>query len=594
VAAAADAAADDLLVEFGDHRRDVEPDAVAPEDGEVRAVTDRDHGVARFLDLAVVDRAGRVARRRVGEAMGGVLDVDLVEVRAVRELLVFDVGKHGVELLLDVATGLLGERVDEFAVTVLVTVVADVEHVVDEVLARVVAEPVSGVVERLADVLEILLVVALLAGELEVVLHRLGLRAVRDAGDRRNVAELVGHVGVDHAREFDAHHARRDPVVLVVEVGVDVLGQQRLDRFRIGVVVIDDDDRDVVVAERLVSRGVLLGAAVVQHQEERKFLTVAFPVLQREIQIARGVFHLVERRLARQALEQMPFGVGVLVDLVDEPLERELDRDARAHPVAVGVVPDADRAPLEDRPAEQPRDRLEVAPELFEGGPLDERVDVARRGPFLDRGVEALGDCLGVLALENGQRVRLDLDSVLPALGVARDANVVIDVDVGARSDAGLLEDRAGDDTCLVTDVEQRRPAGLFDLDDLPLDVDRLTEDLGQRGDVAQVVVVGDGFDVVLVDRDLLERDVAVGSHLVEFDDELVADAVLAAEVGLVDESGDRIRKIDEHAVIDDAVDGAEVGNPLLDVVGRTVRIEIVDDGGRSPPVPVVRLVGSH
>jgi len=147
-----------------------------------------------------------------------VLDVEAVEVGPAVEGLVFDVARGGVELLLDVALGAGRQELDDLFVTVAV-VTGDAEHVVDEFAAVAVAQPVGGVVERLADVSEVLLVVAHFLREVDVV----GIaspRAVRDAGDGGDVAQVVGQRRVDHPGEFDAHHPGRDAVVLVVEVGL--------------------------------------------------------------------------------------------------------------------------------------------------------------------------------------------------------------------------------------------------------------------------------------------------------------------------------------------------------------------------------------
>lgn len=191
------------------------------EDGEVGTVADGDDRLARLLDLAVVELARGLARRGVGKAVGPLVEVDAVEVGPAVEALVFEVRLRGFELSVHVALGARREELDEFAVALLV-VTADVEHVVDDRRAVVVAQPVGGVVERLAHVEELFAVVALVFGERDVVVHDLRLRAVGQPGDGGDVTQFVGHVEVNHPREFDAHHAGRDAVVLVVEVRVDV------------------------------------------------------------------------------------------------------------------------------------------------------------------------------------------------------------------------------------------------------------------------------------------------------------------------------------------------------------------------------------
>jgi len=165
--------------------------------------------------------------------VGVLVEVDAVEVRAGGEPLVFDVIVDGVKLALHISVSPLREELDQLLVAGFV-LTAHVEGVVDEGLPLGVAQPVGGVVERFADVEQVGLVVAGLLRECDVVVHRLRLRAVGESGDRRDVFQLPGDRRVDQPGELDAHHSRGDPVVLVVEVGVDVGVEQRLDRLGVG------------------------------------------------------------------------------------------------------------------------------------------------------------------------------------------------------------------------------------------------------------------------------------------------------------------------------------------------------------------------
>ncbi len=507
--------------------------------------------------------------------MGVLVEVDAVEVRSRREPLVFDVFLDRVELFFDVALRALREEVDQLRVAGLV-VAADVEHVVDERLALGVAEPVGGVVERLADVQQVLAVVARLGGQVDVVVHRLGLRAVREPGDRGDVFELLGERRVDEASEFDAHHARRDAVVLAVGVGVDVGVKQGVDRLRVRVVVVDDGDGDVVVREVLVGGHVLLGGAVVQHQQERELLAVAGLPLQREVEVPSHVLHLVEGGLARQALEQVPRRVGVLVDLADERLQRELNRDGGAHAVAVRVVAHADGATREHRAAEQPRDLAELLVDRLERLPLHEWLDVGRLGAFVERLLEAFAGLLAAVALQRSQRVDLDLDRVLARLDGPRDVDHLAHLDLGVRADARLLEGGTGDDPGAVRDREYRRAAGLLGLDDLALDGDLVAG--GEPANAGDRRLVGDRDRAVVVEVDVVEGHVAVLLHLGQLDDQFVADRVLAVERGLVDQPRDRLGDVDEDPVVDHAVHLGEVVRARLHVGQRAVRCEVVDD----------------
>jgi len=111
-----------------------------------------------------------------------------------------------------------------------------------------------------------------------------------------------------------------------------------------------------------------------------KLLAVALPVLEGEVEVARDVFEFVEGRLAREALEQVSGRLVVLVVFCDEPFERELEGDAGAEAVTVGVVSQANWASFQNGTTESPGDVAEVVPELVEGLPLDERVDVRLGG----------------------------------------------------------------------------------------------------------------------------------------------------------------------------------------------------------------------
>jgi len=80
-----------------------------------------------------------------------VLHVELIEVCAVVQTLVFDVFHRRIELFVHVSLGLLGQEVDQLLVALSVVTV-DVQYVGDELFARAVAQPVGGLVEGFADV----------------------------------------------------------------------------------------------------------------------------------------------------------------------------------------------------------------------------------------------------------------------------------------------------------------------------------------------------------------------------------------------------------------------------------------------------------
>jgi len=580
VTAAADAGARQLLGQLRHHLRDVEPDAVGPEDGEVRAEADRDDGIARLLHLPVVYLAGRLPRRGVDEPVCELVDVDAVEVRVVRQQLVVDMRERVVHLSLHVAVGAVGEERDELAVAV--GVATEVQYILDDGVTGVVPEPVGGVIERLADVVEIGLLVAGLAREVEIPIHRVGLRAIGEPRHRRHVFEIVGERRVDHPRELDAHHPRRDAVVLVVEIRVHVGVEQRLDGLRVGMVVVHDDDRDLVLRERAVGRRVLRRRAVVEHQQQRELLAVSLLIFERVVQVPRHVLHLVVGGLRREPAEQMLRGLPVLVDLADEPLERELDGNRRAHPVAVGVMAHSDGPAVEDRTPKLSCHVAQLLVNRLERLPLDERLRLGRRGGLRAPGFEPLAHFGTLLAAEPFEGVHLDLDRPLARLHVTGHADGIAGLDLGVCTDAGLLERRRRDDAGAVAELEQRRPAGLFDPDDLALDVDRLPDRVGEGGDVDVLAVAnlgGDGVGRV----GFVKGEIAVLADLRELDGQLVADGVVAVEDGVVDESGDVLGDIDEDAVLDDAVDGRVIQRPLLDVGERTAVGERVDGGAGGP-----------
>ncbi|ERH00340.1 MAG: hypothetical protein J07HN6_01959 [Halonotius sp. J07HN6] len=274
--------------------------------------------------------------------------------------------------------------------------------------------------------------------------------------------------------------------------------------------------------------------------------------------------------------------VGIGVDLSDEVLDGELQRRRRTHSVAVGVVSHPDRPAFENRLAQQPRDRFEFLEDRLEGGPLDERVDVGGCGALLDGGVDSVGRVALGVAVEDGQRVDFELAGVAVGLDLAGDANDVVDLHVGIRADAGLLEGCAADDPGAVGEMEDRRPAGLFDLDDTALDGRRRPG--FEVGDGREVGFVVADLGAVLLEIGDIEGDVAVFFGLVKCDDEAVADVVRAVEVGLVNQPRNGIGDIDEDAVVDDAVDDGVVVIAGLGIGTRAVGREIVDDGTRIVP----------
>jgi len=302
-------------------------------------------------------------------------------------------------------------------------------------------------------------------------------------------------------------------------------------------------------------------------------------VLEGEVEVARDVFEFVEGRLAREALEQVSGRLVVLVVFCDEPFERELG-DAGAEAVTVGVVSQANWASFQNGTTESPGDVAEVVPELVEGLPLDERVDVPGLGGLVECSVEFLAHVGSGGVVDDGYLVGLQLDAAVALLDVAGRANDFAELDVGVRAHAGLLEGGTRDDAGAVADLEDGRAAGLVDLEHLAGDDDGLAGHPLEVGDVG-LVAVGAVLGLVLGDFDFVEADVAVLADLAEFHDEFVADVGVRVEIRRVDEPGDGPGEVDEDAVLHDAVDGSEVQFTLLDVVEGTAIGEFVDDGFR-------------
>ena len=104
--------------------------------------------------------------------------------------------------------------------------------------------------------------------------------------------------------------------------------------------------------------------------------------------------------------------------------------------------------------------------------PLDERVDVGGLRAVVERGLEPLAGVLGAVVGQPAQGVDLQLKGVLTGFDRARDVDHVADGDLGVRPNACLLEGGTREDAGGVRDGEDGRTAGLFGLDDFPLDGD--------------------------------------------------------------------------------------------------------------------------
>ncbi len=105
---------------------------------------------------------------------------------------------------------------------------------------------------------------------------------------------------------------------------------------------------------------------------------------------------------------------------------------------------DADGTTLENGSAEQFRDLAEVRPELLEGGPVDQRVDLVGFRAGIEGLLDPFASLLGVLALERREPVDFDLDRALAVLRRPGNADNVVDFDRRIRADAGLLEGGTG------------------------------------------------------------------------------------------------------------------------------------------------------
>jgi len=160
-------------------------------------------------------------------------------------------------------------------------------------------------------------------------------------------------------------------------------------------------------------------------------------------------------------------------------------------------------------------------------------------GAGFEGDLKAVASLGGVFVLEFREAVDLDLDRAFAVFRRSRHADDVADFDSGVGADAGLLEGGAGNDAVLVGDVENRRPAGLFDLRHDALEVDLFAHGCLETVGSGQGVVVRDRLERVVVDVDRLEGEVTVLADAFECDDEFVADAVGALENRFVDESGD-------------------------------------------------------
>ncbi len=108
----------------------------------------------------------------------------------------------------------------------------------------------------------------------------------------------------------------------------------------------------------------------------------------------------------------------------------------------------------------------------------------------------------------------------------ADEVNEVLDFDFGVGANACFLEGGTGDDARLVADVEDRRAAGLFDLDDFAFEVNGVADLFGEFARLGDFGLVSDGDGFVVVGIGRRETQVAVVPDFDEFDDEFVADVV--------------------------------------------------------------------
>lgn len=111
MAAAVDASAGVFVGQRGHHLGDVETYPVAPEDSEIRTVSDRDDRFAvMFSRFVIVDRAGCLPRCGIGKAVSVVFDIDAMEMCVIGECLVLSVRKCYIELAAAVTLGPVSEN----------------------------------------------------------------------------------------------------------------------------------------------------------------------------------------------------------------------------------------------------------------------------------------------------------------------------------------------------------------------------------------------------------------------------------------------------------------------------------------------------
>ena len=142
---------------------------------------------------------------------------------------------------------------------------------------------------------------------------------------------------VYHAGKLGTEHSCGNSEVAADMIRVYVRNKILVGRL-VGVVVVDDDNREVVNLCDLIGGLVLLGRSVVHHQNEREFLTESDVVAECEVQIACYVLNLVERRLRGSTFEEVVLGIHVPAFVADKGKDSLFDRYCRHDSVGIGMV----------------------------------------------------------------------------------------------------------------------------------------------------------------------------------------------------------------------------------------------------------------
>lgn len=205
----------------------------------------------------------------------------------------------------------------------------------------------------------------------------------------------------------------------------------------------------------------------------------------------------------------MVLRVAFRVFLADQRKNGALDRGTGDVAVGGGRVAHDDRPRFENRAADRLRGVEQPVCELCDRLVARERLEPLRTGLGGERLGESTADGLGLLALQEDERLGLDLHVAPVALDLTVDPHRVADLDVRVRADTWLDERGHVDDTRLVENLEDGRAAGLSNADNFAVNPRRIADGVGEGTDldalalVVEVVVLGGfvsaGFVLTLV-----------------------------------------------------------------------------------------------